>query len=245
MLPRFLFLLFLGLECFSPTAGSVGVSAQIGSGVVRGGLATRVPPRFDQFHQASTRVPLAFKVAWIAVCRAQRLRGGPGWFHEFHQGSTRVPPGFHQGSTRVPPAAAGWAKLGKGQELNVLGGPWFEVRLHEGFRDPRCSARAVGWFTKFHRILQGFHKAPQGSTRLVPEMFCKVPWFALVVRPPSEKPSVFLGLRRRITKQKRSQWFLAHVHSVVTCSLAQATRPEMLASWQIRSRCCGTHGAAE
>ena len=37
------------------------------------------------------------------------------------------------------------------------------------------------------RILQEFHKAPQGSTR-VPEMFCKVPWFALreaVCRAPA------------------------------------------------------------
>ena len=58
---------------FSPTAESFGVSAQIGSGVVRGGPEVR-------FHEGSTRVP-------------------PG----FHQGSTRVPPGFHQGSTRAPP----------------------------------------------------------------------------------------------------------------------------------------------
>ena len=55
---------------YSPTAESFGVSAQIGSGVVRGDPELR-------FHQGSTRVP-------------------PG----FHQGSTRVPPGFHQGSTR-------------------------------------------------------------------------------------------------------------------------------------------------
>ena len=54
------------------TAESFGVSAQIGSGVVRGGPEVR-------FHEGSTRVP----------------RG-------FHQGSTGVPPGFHQGSTRVP-----------------------------------------------------------------------------------------------------------------------------------------------
>ena len=55
---------------FSPTAESFGVSAQIGSGVIRGGpkvRATRVPPGF---HQGSTRVP-------------------PG----LHQGSTRVPRG--------------------------------------------------------------------------------------------------------------------------------------------------------
>ena len=44
-----------------------GVSAQIGSGVVRGGPEA-------SFHEGSTRVP-------------------PG----FHQGSTRVPRGFHEG----------------------------------------------------------------------------------------------------------------------------------------------------
>ena len=36
--------------CFSPTAESFGVSAQIGSGVVRGGPEVR-------FHEGSTRVP--------------------------------------------------------------------------------------------------------------------------------------------------------------------------------------------
>ena len=52
---------------FSPKAESFGVSAQIGSGVVRGGPEVR-------FHEGSTRVP-------------------PG----FHQGSTRVPKGFCEG----------------------------------------------------------------------------------------------------------------------------------------------------
>ena len=51
---------------FSPTAGSFGVSAQIGSGVVRGGPEVR-------FHEGSTSVPPVF-----------------------HQGSTRVPQGFHE-----------------------------------------------------------------------------------------------------------------------------------------------------
>ena len=37
-------------RCFSPTAESFGVSAQIGSGVVRGGPEVR-------FHEGSTRVP--------------------------------------------------------------------------------------------------------------------------------------------------------------------------------------------
>ena len=51
---------------FSPTAESFGVSAQIGSGMVRGGPEVR-------FHEGSTRV----------------LSG-------FHQGSTRVPPWFYR-----------------------------------------------------------------------------------------------------------------------------------------------------
>ena len=53
-------------QSFSPTAESFGVSAQIVSGVVRGGPEVR-------FHEGSTRVP-------------------PG----FHQGSTRVPIGFRE-----------------------------------------------------------------------------------------------------------------------------------------------------
>ena len=66
----FAFVVFLGFHVFysfSPTAESFGVSAKIGSGVVRGG------PEVRGFHEGSTRVP-------------------PG----FHQGSTRVPPGFHK-----------------------------------------------------------------------------------------------------------------------------------------------------
>ena len=69
--------------CFSPTAESFGVSAQIGSGVVRGGPEVR-------FHEGSTRVPRGF--------HHSSTRVPP----EFHQSSTRVPPGFHQGSTKVP-----------------------------------------------------------------------------------------------------------------------------------------------
>ena len=94
-------------ECFSPTAESFGVSAQIGSGVVR------VPPGFHQgFHQGSTRVPPGFHQGSTRVPPSS-TRVPPG----FHQGSTRVPPGFHQGSTRVPPGfhqgsarAAGWCE---------------------------------------------------------------------------------------------------------------------------------------
>ena len=80
-----LLLVSFGNFLFSPTAESFGVSAQIGSGVVRGDPELR-------FHQGSTR---------------GSTRVPPG----FHQGSTRVPPEFHQGSTRVPPgsARAGWS----------------------------------------------------------------------------------------------------------------------------------------
>ena len=68
---------------FSPTAESFGVSAQIGSGVVRGSPEVR-------FHKGSTRVP-------------------PG----FHQGSTRVPPGFHEGSTRFCEGSTRFCEGGK------------------------------------------------------------------------------------------------------------------------------------
>ena len=44
---------FLVAILFSPTAESFGVSAQIGSGVVRGGPEVR-------FHEGSTRVPRGF-----------------------------------------------------------------------------------------------------------------------------------------------------------------------------------------
>ena len=101
---------------FSPTAESFGVSAQIGSGVVRGDPDLR-------FHPGSTRVPPSARFPPGFHHILQGLRGGPG-FHEgstnffegcgvvraglrkvpqqFHKGSTRVPPQFHQGSTRVP-----------------------------------------------------------------------------------------------------------------------------------------------
>ena len=100
-------------HCFSPTAESFGVSAQIGSGVVRGDREVR-------FHEGSTRVPAgsARAAGWSFEVRFHEgslrgLRGGPGWFEvRFHEGSTRVPPGFHQGSTRF--------------------NEWFEVRFHEG-----------------------------------------------------------------------------------------------------------------
>ena len=63
----FLCVLFVAcvlLFCFSPTAASFGVSAQIGSGVARGGpeVRSRVPPGF---YEGCTRVP-----------RGSGLRGG-------------------------------------------------------------------------------------------------------------------------------------------------------------------------
>ena len=56
--------------CFSPTAESFGVSAQIGSRVVRGGPVVR-------FHQGSTRVPPGFHEGSTRVHEVLRgLRGG-------------------------------------------------------------------------------------------------------------------------------------------------------------------------
>ena len=115
----------------------------------------------------------------------------------------------------------------------VWGG--FEVRLYEGFRVPQDSARAVG-----HELSQGSTKLCKDSTR-VPQGSAMLHQ-GCVVRPSSEKPSDQDRFAHgRNTKQNRNQWLLAHFHCFVTCSLAQA----ILALWQIRSRRCGTHGAAE
>ena len=86
----------------------------------------------------------------------------------------------------------------------------------EGFRVPQDSARAVG-----PEVSQGSTKlckdstrVPQGSTML--HQGC-------VARPSSEKPSDQDRFAHgRNTKQNRNQWFLAHFHCFVTCSLAQA-----------------------
>ena len=133
---------------FSPTAESFGVSAQKGSGVVRGDPelrfhqgSPRIPPGF---HQGSTRVPPGFH----QVLRG--LRGGPGWFEvRFHY--TKVPPEFHQ----VLPG--------------LRGGPgWFEVRFHytkvpPEFRQVLQGLRGgPGWFeVRFH---EGSTRVPPGST---------------------------------------------------------------------------------
>ena len=99
---------------FSPTAESFGVSAQIGSGVVRGDPelrfhqgSTRVPPSVPPgFHQDSTRVPPGFHQGSTRV---------PPGFHQvppgFHQASTRLPPGFHQASTRFCKDGVVWNGL--------------------------------------------------------------------------------------------------------------------------------------
>ena len=116
---------------FSPTAESFGVSAQIGSGVVRGDPElrfhqgstrhqgfTRVPPGF---HQGSTRVPPGFHQGF---CVPPGLQGGPGWLEvRFHKGSTSFLQGFHQIPTRVPPGF---------HHLQGLGPGWFQTRFHEG-----------------------------------------------------------------------------------------------------------------
>ena len=88
----------------SPTAESFGVSAQLGSGVVRGDPELR-------FHQGSTK-----------SSTKSSTRVPPG----FHQGSTRVPPGFHEGSTRVP------RRFHRGSTNFFKESGWFEVRFHKG-----------------------------------------------------------------------------------------------------------------
>ena len=56
------------MGCFSPTAESFGVSAQIGSGVVRGGPEGR-------FHKGSTWVPRVFHEVVRALKRAPHADG--------------------------------------------------------------------------------------------------------------------------------------------------------------------------
>ena len=64
-----LFLAFLAAHrCFFPTAESFGVSAQIGSGVVRGGRQAR-------FHEGSTRVPPGFREGSTGLRRAPHAVG--------------------------------------------------------------------------------------------------------------------------------------------------------------------------
>ena len=109
---------------YSPTAESFGVSAQIGSGVVRGVPEVRIP---RGFHQSKVPPGSARAAGWFEVRfregSLRGLRGGPGWFEvRFHEGSTRVPPG----STR----AAGW---------------WFQVRFHEGPPGFHQVLRGLGW----------------------------------------------------------------------------------------------------
>ena len=74
---------------FSPTAESFGVSAQIGSGVVRGGPEAR-------FHEGSTRVPRGFH----EVARAA------GWYEPLL--GISLEPFFFGGGPRC-----GWGFKGK------------------------------------------------------------------------------------------------------------------------------------
>ena len=150
-----------GFCSFSPTAESFGVSAQIGSGVVRGDPELR-------FHQGSTIIPPSARFPPGFHQVLQGLRGGLGWFevrfHEaissraagwsglskrFHKGFTRVPPGFHH--------LQGWGGLRC--STRVL--PDF----HQGSaRVSPGSERAAGWAMKsegFHQILQKLWGSPE------------------------------------------------------------------------------------
>ena len=87
---------------------------------------------------------------------------------------------------------------------------------------------------RFHqgstRVPQGcvalrFHRVPQSSARIAgsTRLHNAPPRVPSVVRPSSEKPSDQDRFAHgRNTKQNRNQWFLAHFHCFVTCSLAQA-----------------------
>ena len=95
---------------------------------------------------------------------------------------------------------------------------------------------------RFHRVLQGstefykdstkfftrFYKVPQG------QMFCKVPWLAL------EGSSV--PCARRL-KSHRSSKLRAQKIALLMGGTLSKTEINVLALWEVRSRCCGTHCA--
>ena len=88
--------------------------------------------------------------------------------------------------------------------------------MYEGFRVPQDSARAVG-----PEVSQGSTKLCKDSTHVPqgPTMLHQ----GCVVRPWSEKQSDQDRFAHgRNTKHNRNQWFLAHFHCFVTCSLARA-----------------------
>ena len=75
--------------CFFPTAESFGVSAHIGSAVVRGKGEVRFHQGSTRFHQGSTKVPPGFHQGSTGFCEGCGVVRG-GFEVRFHEGSTRV-----------------------------------------------------------------------------------------------------------------------------------------------------------
>ena len=180
-------------------AESFGVSAQIGSGVVRGGPqlrfhegSTRVPPEFHQVLRVvrgglgSTRALRGQRVVrgWFEV-KFQVLQGGPGWFEvRFHQASTR----FHQGSTRFCKGCGvvwgGLRQVPPGFH-QVLRWPWwFEVRFHDsstrvlpGLRGVRGGLRPGSTHhgsTRFNVRIHKGYQVLQGWFEVIPPGFHQI-----------------------------------------------------------------------
>ena len=164
---------------FSPTAESFGVSAQTGSGVVRGGPAVR-------FHEGSTRVPQGFHEGSTTFCDGASIKKSTACCWGYHLSylflcafpflsyfltaerfrvSAQIGSGvvgaaevrFHEGSTRVPP---GFHERGFHQ------GYQGSTRFCEG-----CGVVRAGCEVRFHedssRVPAGFPQTfHKGSTRV-------------------------------------------------------------------------------
>ena len=131
---------------FSPTAKSFGVSAQIGSGVVRGGPEVR----FTRVPQGSTRVPPGFHQGSTRFCEGCGVvRGG------LRQGSTRfckagcsmrVPPRFYQRSTGLHQGSRFCkVRLGSSEVLQGLRGARSQHTTHQW----HFAAASVFWSLVF------------------------------------------------------------------------------------------------
>ena len=138
-----------------------------------------------------------------------------------------VAPGFHQ--LQFPPAA------------RAVGWLWFEV-----------------WFQGLHKVLcamvrggpRGGPEVLQGSTKGIQKCSARFRGFAYLCGGGTEKPSEQQKLAVLMGGTLSKTEINGFQHTFIVLSPAHLLGQRgpkccKLALWQIRSRCCGTHGAAE
>ena len=129
----------------------------------------------------------------------------------------KVPAAFLPGSTRF---FEGCGVVRGGFEVHRV--PQSSARIPQGFQKaPQCSTKGS------RNVLQGSVVCPGGKQ--------------CVVRPSLKSYWIKIAMGGPLSKTELNGF----QHTFTVLSLARATRPEMLALWQIRSRRCETHGAAE